>query len=317
MPTYAFTYEEAINNKPPYLSDYEVLKVRTKFQKEGIRKHNISVGEQLKLIADGKEPEEINYEGSDIEKKVTNKGTNSLIVQEFMEECIKDDSGTLPGKTIIFAMTKKHAYRLEEVFNDLYPENKGNIAKVLVSEDSRVHGKGGLLDQFKNNDFPRIAISVDMLDTGIDIPEVVNLVFAKPIFSYSKFWQMIGRGTRLLDPKKIKPWCTIKDKFLIIDCWANFDYFEMNPKGKTDRISKPIPVRLFETRLQKLTLAEDARDEEIVESTIQKLKEDVSKLPQNNVVVLEAKTKVARLDDNFWRKLNDEKKLYLQKILLH
>ncbi len=313
IPTYAYSYEEAINNKPPYLSDFEVLKVRTKFQKEGIRKDNITIAEQQKLLADGKEPTEINYEGSEIEKKVTNKGTNALIVQEFMEECIKDESGTLPGKTIFFAMTMKHARRLQEVFDDLYPEHKGNIAKVIVSDDSRVYGKGGLLDQFVNKDFPRIAISVDMLDTGIDVRELVNLVFAKPVFSYTKFWQMIGRGTRLLEAKKIKQWCKVKEKFLIIDCWENFEYFQMNPTGKIDRPSKPIPVRLFETKLQKLNLAESRKNAELVQNTIQKLKEDIAKLPPNNVVILDAKSKIDKVDETFWKKLNKDKKLFLEK----
>lgn len=313
IPTYAYSYEEAINNNPPYLCDFEVLKIRTKFQKEGIRKNNISVGEQLKLIADGKEPDEINYEGSELEKKVTNRGTNALIVEEFMENCIKDESGTLPGKTIFFAMTMKHARRIQEVFDDLYPEHKGNIAKVIVSDDSRVYGKGGLLDQFTNNDFPRIAISVDMLDTGIDVRELVNLVFAKPVFSYTKFWQMIGRGTRLLEPKKLKPWCKEKDKFLIMDCWENFDYFQMNPTGKVDKPSKPLPVRLFESRLQKLNVAEQEQDTVIIQSTISKLKKDLSKLPENNVVILDAKSKLEKLDDSFWQKLTDDKKLFLEK----
>ena len=313
IPTYAYSYEEAINNKPPYLSDFEVLKVRTKFQKEGIRKDNITIAEQQKLLADGKEPAEINYDGSEIEKKVTNKGTNALIVQEFMESCIKDESGTLPGKTIFFAMTMKHARRLQEVFDDLYPEHKGNIAKVIVSDDSRVYGKGGLLDQFVNKDFPRIAISVDMLDTGIDVRELVNLVFAKPVFSYTKFWQMIGRGTRLLEAKKIKPWCKVKDKFLIIDCWENFEYFQMNPTGKIDKPSKPLPVRLFETKLQKLNLAEAQNNAELVQNTIQKLKEDIAKLPPNNVVILDAKSKIDKVDETFWQKLNEDKKLFLEK----
>jgi len=313
IPTYAYSYKEAIDNKPPYLSDFEVMRVRTKFQKEGIRKDNISIGEQQKLLADGKEPTEINYEGSEIEKKVTNKGTNALIVQEFMEECIKDESGILPGKTIFFAMTIKHARRLQEVFDDLYPEYKGNIAKVIVSDDSRVYGKGGLLDQFVNNDFPRIAISVGMLDTGIDVRELVNLVFAKPIFSYTKFWQMIGRGTRLLEPKKIKPWCKVKDKFLIIDCWENFEYFQMNPTGKIDKPSKPIPVRLFEAKLQKLNIVQSQNNVDLTEVIISKLKEDIVKLPQNNVVILDAKSKLGKLDNTFWQKLNDDKKLYLEK----
>ncbi len=313
MPTYAYSYEEAINNKPPYLCDFEVLKIRTKFQKEGIRKNNITVSEQQKLIADGKEPADINYEGTEIEKKVTNRGTNALIVQEFMEACIKDESGTLPGKTIFFAMTMKHARRLQEIFDDFYPEHKGNIAKVIVSDDSRVYGKGGLLDQFINKDFPRIAISVDMLDTGIDVRELVNLVFVKPIFSYTKFWQMIGRGTRLLEPSKIKPWCNEKDKFLIIDCWENFDYFQMNPAGKVDKQSKPLPVRLFETKLEKLNVAEVHENREIAQSMVEKLQEDITKLPQNNVVILDAKSKIDKVDATFWQKLNEDKKLFLQK----
>lgn len=312
MPTYAYSYEEAINNKPPYLSDYEVLKIRTKFQKEGIRKNNISLAEQQRLLADGKEPEEIDYEGTDLEKKVTNRGTNALIVQEFMEESIKDNSGTLPGKSIIFAMTMKHARRLQEIFDDLYPEHKGNLAKVIVSDDARVYGKGGLLDQFVNNDFPRVAISVDMLDTGIDVRELVNLVFAKPVFSYTKFWQMIGRGTRLLEPAKLKSWCTQKDKFLIMDCWENFEYFQMNPKGKVERQTKPVPVRLFEIKLEKLGIAQSIGNTKVAEKTIQKLKDDVAKLPENNVVILDAKSTLDELTEQFWQRLNEDKLLFLQ-----
>ncbi len=312
MPDFAYSYEEAINNNPPYLSDFEVLRIKSKFQKEGIRHGTIPVEEQKKLLADGKEPTEIDYEGTDLEKKVTNKGTNALIVQEFMEECIKDSTGTLPGKTIFFAMTQKHARRLEEVFNDLYPEHKGQLAKVIVSDDSRVHGKWGLLDQFTNNDMPRIAISVDMLDTGIDVREITNLVFAKPVFSYTKFWQMIGRGTRLLDPIKKKPWCSEKDKFLVIDCWDNFEYFQMNPKGKEEKPTKPMPVRLFEARLQKLNLVETS-DAELYKKTLADIQRDITKLPGNNVVILEAKSKIEKLDDNFWRKLWDEEKEYLRR----
>lgn len=185
LPTFAYTFEDAVNNKPPYLSNFEVMKLTTKFQQEGIHLNTISEDDQKKLIAEGKDPTEINFEGTDIEKAVTNKGTNALIVREFWEECIKDPNGVLPGKTIFFCMTMKHARRIKEIFDQFYPQGAGEIAKVIVSDDPRVYGKGGLLDQFKNNDFPRVAISVDMLDTGIDIPELVNLVFAKPVFSYN------------------------------------------------------------------------------------------------------------------------------------
>ena len=232
LPTFAFTYEEAVNHVPPYLCTFQVMKIQTKFQIEGISKRTITLEDQKTLILEGKEVEEINFEGSQLEKQVINKGTNALIVKEFMEESIKDSHGVLPGKTIFFCGSMAHARRIEETFDHLYPEYKGELAKVLVSDDSRVYGKGGLLDQFTNNDMPRVAISVDMLDTGIDVREIVNLVFAKPVYSYTKFWQMIGRGTRLLESAKIKPWCTEKNVFLVLDCWDNFEYFKLNPKGK-------------------------------------------------------------------------------------
>jgi type I restriction enzyme R subunit len=135
------------------------------------------------------------------------------------------------------------------------PHYQGELAKVLVSDDPRVYGKGGLLDQFTNNDMPRIAISVDMLDTGIDVREIVNLVFAKPVYSYTKFWQMVGRGTRLLETTKPKPWCTEKDVFLILDCWDNFEYFKLKPKGKELKPQLPLPVRLVGLRLDKIEKA--------------------------------------------------------------
>ncbi len=232
LPTYAFSYDEAINHAPPYLCGFQVMKIVTRFQQEGINKRTITLDDQLRLFHEGRDVEEINYEGTELEKTVVNQGTNALIVKEFMEESIKDANGVLPGKTIFFCISMSHARRIEKIFDALYPEYKGELAKVIVSDDPRVYGKGGLLDQFKNNDMPRIAVSVDMLDTGIDIREIVNLVFAKPVYSYTKFWQMIGRGTRLLEEEKIKPWCAKKDIFLILDCWDNFEYFQADTPGE-------------------------------------------------------------------------------------
>ena len=305
IPTFAYSYEEAVNHMPPFLSNFQVMKIKTKFQNEGINKRTISLEDQQKLMLEGKEIEEINYEGTEIEKKVINRGTNALIVREFMEESIKDANGVLPGKSIFFCISKAHARRVEEIFDSLYPEYKGELAKVLVSEDPRVYGKGGLLDQFVHNDMPRIAISVDMLDTGIDVRELVNLVFAKPVYSYTKFWQMIGRGTRLLEPEKIKPWCTQKDDFLILDCWDNFEYFKINPKGKEPKGQIPLPVRLFGVRLEKIKAAQTQGNAEIVNSEVQKIRKQVEALPQNSVVIMEAKHELQRLEDeNFWVSLS-------------
>ncbi len=316
VPTFAYSYEEAVNHLPPYLCNFQVMKIKTKFQEEGINKRTITLEDQQKLMLEGKEIEEINYEGTEIEKKVINRGTNALIVREFMEECIKDANGVLPGKTIFFCISKSHARRVEEIFDSLYPEYKGELAKVLVSEDPRVYGKGGLLEQFTKNDMPRIAISVDMLDTGIDVRELVNLVFAKPVYSYTKFWQMIGRGTRLLEQDKIKPWCTEKDTFLILDCWDNFEYFKLNPRGKELKPQIPLPVRLFGVRLEKIEEAISQVRNDIVEKEVHKLKLQISDLPTNSVVIMEAKHELQRLeDDNFWNNMTADKIEFLKVVV--
>lgn len=316
IPTYAYSYDEAVNHIPPYLNNFQVMKIKTKFQEDGINKRTIALEDQKTLILEGKEIEEINYEGTQLEKKVINKGTNALIVREFMEECIKDANGVLPGKTIFFCTTKAHARRMEEIFNSLYPEYKGELAKTLVSEDPRVYGKGGLLDQFTNNDMPRIALSVDMLDTGIDVRELVNLVFAKPVYSYTKFWQMIGRGTRLLELSKIKPWCTEKDNFLILDCWDNFEYFKLNPRGKELKNQIPLPVRLFGIRVDKIEKAIKLNEPDITIKEIEKLRTQIETLPQNSIVILDANHELQRLEDeNFWNHLSDEKIEFLRSVV--
>lgn len=313
LPTFAYTYEEAVNHMPPYLCNFQVMKIHTKFQDEGISKRTISLEDQKRLILEGKEVAEINFEGTELEKTVTNKGTNALIVREFMEESIKDFNGVLPGKTIFFCASMSHARRIEKIFDSLYPEYHGELAKVMVSDDPRVYGKGGLLDQFTHNELPRIALSVDMLDTGIDIREVVNLVFAKPVYSYTKFWQMIGRGTRLLEAHKINPWCTEKDKFLILDCWDNFEYFKLNPKGKDSVVQIPLPVRFVGIRLDKIEKAIDTQNEAIAEKEIRILRQQIAELPQNSVVIQEAAPDLQKLaDENFWIRLSHEKIAFLR-----
>ncbi|MCK5828029.1 DEAD/DEAH box helicase family protein, partial [Candidatus Bipolaricaulota bacterium] len=305
-PTFAYTYEEAIAHVPPYLCDYEVLKVRSKFQLEGIHGKVLGSGEQKKLIAEGKDLADIDFEGTELERKVTNSGTNGLIVREFMEESIKDPSGTLPGKTIIFAISIDHAHRLQKLFDEFYPEHKGRLARVLVSEDSRVHGKGGLLDQFKNKDMPRVAISVDMLDTGVDVLEVVNLVFAKPVYSKVKFWQMIGRGTRVLleDEAQRKPWCPEKNRFLIIDCWGNFEWHKMHPAGREPNVAVSAPVRLFRARIDQLEAALATADGELVDLVKVDLQADLATLPERNIVVQGAAAELSRASDTqFWRRM--------------
>lgn len=316
IPTFAYSYEEAVSNIPPYLCDFQVMKIQTKFQEDGLSKRTISLEDQKQLILEGKEVAEINFEGTDLEKLVINKGTNVTIVKEFMDESIKDTNGVLPGKTIFFCATKSHARRIESIFDSLYPEYMGELAKVMVSDDPRVYGKGGLLHQFTHSDMPRIAISVDMLDTGIDVRELVNLVFVKPVFSYTKFWQMIGRGTRLLEKSKIKSWCPEKDTFLIMDCWDNFEYFKMNPKGKELKVQIPLPVRFFGLRIDKIEKALEKEKAEIVQKEIEKLRDQISSLPSKSVVIQDYKSDLAKVEeDNFWSHLTIEKLEFLRRTI--
>lgn len=306
-PTFAYSFDEAVNHDPPYLCEFEVLNVRTKFQVQGIRGPQLGGGEREQLELEGLDPDSIDFEGTDLEQKVTNSGTNAVIVREFMEESIKDPGGTLPGKSIFFAVSMKHARRLQDLFDQLYPEHRGRLARVLVSDDSRVHGKGGLLEQFKTQDMPRVAISVDMLDTGVDILEVVNLVIAKPVYSYVKFWQMIGRGTRILDadPVQRKWWCPEKDRFLVIDCWGNFDYFKMHPRGREPGLQIPMPVRLFRARIDLLGTALAKQAHDVVDRVKADLRADIESLPANNVVVLERQADLAVVrNPAYWQRVD-------------
>jgi type I restriction enzyme R subunit len=152
-----------------------------------------------------------------------------------------------------------------------------------------------------------------MLDTGIDVREIVNLVFAKPVYSYTKFWQMVGRGTRLLETNKPKPWCLEKDVFLILDCWDNFEYFKLNPKGKELKPQLSLPVRLVGLRLDKIEKANDSDHADIAAREIAKLRLQIAALPKESVVIKEAAAALARLEDeNFWISPSHERLEFLR-----
>jgi type I restriction enzyme, R subunit len=218
-----------------------------------------------------------------------------------MDVCIKDDSGVLPGKSIIFAISHKHARRLWEIFNKSYPEYKGQLVEII---DCQMERPLKMLGKFKTESYPRIAISVDMLDTGVDIREAVNLVFAKPIFSKIKFWQMIGRGTRTLekDTNQRKPWCTHKDKFLIIDHWNNFEYFGEKPEGEAPPIQDAVPVKIFKIRLAKLKYFQSLKDTTRYASVKTEIITDIQTLPGNSIVIKENRRQIDKaLSEQVWQ----------------
>jgi type I restriction enzyme R subunit len=165
---------------------------------------------------------------------VFNKDTNRVILRNLMDNGIRDADGQLPGKSIVFARNIDHARLLAELFDEMYPQFAGKFCRVIHSQEPRAED---LIDDFKGKAEPRIAISVDMLDTGIDVPEVVNLVFAKPVKSKVKFWQMIGRGTRLC--KDLFGPGKDKTEFLIFDHWGNFAYHDLNAEEVEPKVPKP------------------------------------------------------------------------------
>ena len=299
-PTFNFSYDDAIHSTPPYLAEFKVLEARTNFQIKGIMAGDIPLHDRKKLVEEGTPLEDLNFEGIEIGKRVMNKGTDEAIVQEFMEMSVKDLVGVVPAKSIVFAISKRHAQGLLEAFNRLYPNYQGKLAETIYSGMERPHQ---LLENFMKEDYPRVAISVDMLDTGVDIPEVMNLVFAKPVFSKIKFWQMIGRGTRPDQACKYRDRLPEggKDHFLIIDHWKNFEYFNMKPEGKKEYLSEALPVKLFKTKLKKLKHFLFVDEKQNADEIKSELAEMINTLPKDNISIKENRRKIEHVfKDNFW-----------------
>lgn len=297
-----YTYQKAVDDK--HLLPFVPYHAKTSFQIKGLREDEIPPAVKKKLVEEGKTLDELNFEGTEFEKRFTNTGSHDAMVREFMEVCYKDDTGTLPGKTIIFAMTKNHAYRLLEAFDRLYPQYKGRLAEVIVSDDSRADT---FMGRFENDSYPRVAISVDMLDTGVDVREVVNLVFAKPVFSKIKFWQMIGRGTRTLDPNNMKVWCPKKENFLIIDHWNNFEYFGEKPEGEAPVPQDAITSRVFKAKIHRLRLYQKKGDQPEIDAVVAELKDMLDRLPTDSISVRERKDVLVRLQSpDFWKHIDTD-----------
>lgn len=305
-PTYLYTYEQAIEDK--YLVDYELYAARTKFQRQGIHGVDLTEEERNALIEKGLDPDDINYEGTELEREVSNRDTLRKQWEEIMEVCKKDSSGQLPGKTIVFAITQQHALRLQAAFDEMYPQFP-NLTKVITHKSEY---RGTLVDAFKKKDEPRIAISVDMLDTGIDVPEVVNLVFMKPVQSPIKLQQMIGRGTRVQAACRnlaLLPNFEKKD-FLIIDFWEN--NFSRDAKEVVDQ-STPVLVTIFNTRLKLLeTYLKDQKDPDCKQVTAD-LREQIQQIPTDSFTIRKHMPEIEEAwTDAFWEYLIPSKIEFLK-----
>jgi type I restriction enzyme, R subunit len=305
-PTFLYTYEQAIHEK--YLVPFNLYGARTKFQRKGIKGVDLSEEERNALIEQGIDPDEIDFEGTDLEKKVSNKDTLRKQWEEIWDQCLKDESGQLPGKTIVFALTQEHALRLQETFEQMFPQFP-DLCRVITY---KAEYRGLLVKRFKKEDLPRIAISVDMLDTGIDAPEVVNLVFMKAVQSQIKLQQMIGRGTRSHEACRMYHLLPNgrKTEFLIMDFWEN----EFNkPADDTVAQSMPVLVSIFNTRLKQLEFDLDALPSSEFQRTIAELRKQVAQIPTESFSVKKVYPKIEEAwSDSFWLHLNPNKLEFLK-----
>ena len=245
IPNFDYSLEEAVKDK--YLVNYKSFSRTTKLLKRGIKYNELTEDEKRQLdeyFVDEPPTPDFTVSEKELFKKIFNKNTCCEILEELMQYGIKTNGGGLLGKSIIFAYNHHHAQMIVDCFHELYPEHPANYCQLI---DNYVKYADDLILKFENDDEFRIAVSVDMLDTGIDVPAVVNLVFFKPVKSKIKFVQMIGRGTRLCE----NLFGEGKDKthFIIFDYCGNFEYFDAHPDGTDGMGGRSLSQRLFEVRL--------------------------------------------------------------------
>lgn len=263
VPTYSYEYEEAVANG--FLVDYHTIECSTNFIREGIKYNELSEDDKEAFEDTFSNDENVvdTVEASAINSWLFNNDTIDKILNTLMEKGLKVESNDKLGKTIIFAKNHKHAEAIEKRFNLLYPQYNGHFARVI---DIHTNYYSSLIEDFSDSTkMPQIAISVDMLDTGIDIPEILNLVFFKDVKSKVKFLQMIGRGTRLCPD--LFGWGKDKKEFYIFDACQNFEFFEQNPKGKESTLGISLSQFIFELKvdiLRELEKVEYLNDDEYI-----------------------------------------------------
>ena len=242
-PTFAYELEKAVDEG--YLVNYSTLEYKTKILENGIHYKDLSEKDkeefEEKFWTEGENQQIEDIDSSAVNKWLFNSDTLDKVLHELMDKGIKVEGGDKLGKTIIFAKNSAHAQAIVERFNRIFPEYGADYIKQI---DYSIKYVDTLIDDFSDKKkMPQIAVSVDMLDTGIDIPEILNLVFFKKVRSYAKFWQMIGRGTRLC-PNLLGEGID-KERFLIFDFCNNFDYFRVNKNGSETGLQESIVEKTF------------------------------------------------------------------------
>jgi len=309
VPTGNYELDQAIADG--YLVPPRAVTVPLAFPLKGIKRSELSEEERQRWEstdwgddADEDElPDAVAAEA--VNKWLFNTDTVDKALEVLMTRGHKVAGGDRLGKTIIFAKNQKHAQFIADRFDHNYPQYKGSFARVITHAVS--HGQD-LIDKFSQPDQePHIAISVDMLDTGIDVPEVVNLVFFKPVRSKSKFWQMVGRGTRLR-PDLYGPGQD-KEDFFIFDLCGNFEFFDQYPDASEGAMTRPLSARLFEARTEMLVALEKSAGYPALRTeTADRLHRTVLGMNTENFLVRPRRREVEKYSDrSAWDSLNEQK----------
>ena len=312
VPTDTYDLDDAVADG--FLVPPKSISVPLKFQRDGIAYDQLSEEEKEEWDAiewdeEGNVPDKV--ESADLNKWLFNIDTVDKVLEHVMRNGIKVAGGDRLGKTIVFAKNSAHAHFIVDRFNTNYPHYQGKFAQLI---DYSVTYAQSLIDDFSEVEKPpHIAVSVDMLDTGIDIPEVVNLVFFKIVRSKTKFWQMVGRGTRLC-PDLFGP-KDDKEEFLIFDFCQNLEFFRENPKAIDGPLARPIGERLFTTRVDLIGELQDASEDhgELLASLKSRLLDEVRGMNLDNFIVRAKRRAVETFqDEKNWAALDLDARITLE-----
>ena len=301
MPTDVYEYEEAVQSDHVLVPFY-LIETSTKIPEEGLKPQEMDDKEREyyedEFTEEGETPERIPPER--INKYIFNKDTADQMISDLMNNGIRHKNGNHVGKSIIFAQTKKHAQFLVERFDQLYPEYRGQFCKLVICDEP--YADKNLKDFKKADGMPFITITVDMLETGIDVPELVNLVFAKKVYSRIKFDQMIGRGTRLCE--NLFGSGNHKKEFYIFDYVRNFQYFDEHPKGKEVRVILSPVTEIF---IKKVCIIKLLQNAEYAADEYQEFRSKLVKDVQEGICSLNPERIEVKLKLRYVEKYKDEK----------
>ena len=292
-PTVEYSYDEAV--REGVLVPYTAEIIETKVLSEGIKGSKLTKQLKDQLRRQEENPDIAEFMGSQFDNVFMDDMTNVIVIREFMAQCYKSDEGK-PCKTIFFCASQRHADHVKKVFGELFP-NLSSDVQVITSKMYRPNDE---VKRFQKESQPRIALSVGMLDTGIDVPELCNLVFVKPVFSHIRFWQMLGRGTRNFESCKHPEWLPDMDKkdFRIFDFTigghSNIKIHQIKA-SKEKNLQDDVVTKIFKNRVKLLEKTLDDKQKQLISD---KIMEPIDSLDGDSFIVRERLPTIEKIKEN-------------------